>query len=424
MTRINRFTTQAFRLRLFVAIAIASSSTTMAQSTNSATIPAPSESRNLSAQSALVFRTITPVRIGSSIVRLGDVIRPVNENLAIWPQLKRAWIGLVPVSGKEMVIDRERLGVAIRNTGTVFSPINLLGPDEIKVIYDATLALPDNRSRAEHQPNPNLVQPINHSSPSVSRSPGSSQIRHAFGSTSTQHGLAHNRASLGQSPEYASQRLSEPAAVAVINRILAGIRRNYPELSDSYDIEIDTKSPHLTPLKMMVGLPEIEFESTPGEGLVNLKVTGKSADGDLVATVATTFQSLPKIYFPAEGLKRGQLITINDVVAKPMAKQKVKPSHIQDIDFVVGRQARQPISANVPLSTENIGPPIIVNRGDRVDLQIVRGGIRVTTPAKAMGSGAESDTIEIETLSPRKRMLARVVDATLVEIITRAQTVR
>ena len=51
------------------------------------------------------------------------------------------------------------------------------------------------------------------------------------------------------------------------------------------------------------------------------------------------------------------------------------------------------------------------------------GGITVTTNAKSHGDGAESDLIEIETFEPRKRLLARVVQPGLVEIVTRAPKV-
>ncbi len=59
------------------------------------------------------FRVVTPVILTSPIVRLGDVVQPVDPHQAGWQRLSRAAIGLIPISGETMTIRRDRLGKAI-----------------------------------------------------------------------------------------------------------------------------------------------------------------------------------------------------------------------------------------------------------------------------------------------------------------------
>jgi len=81
------------------------------------------------------------------------------------------------------------------------------------------------------------------------------------------------------------------------------------------------------------------------------------------------------------------------------------------------------VRANQPINRGDVGSPILVHRGDLIEIRVVGGGISVTTNAKALGDGAVSELIEIETLQPRKRLIARVVQPGMVEIVTRAPKV-
>jgi flagella basal body P-ring formation protein FlgA len=100
--------------------------------------------------------------------------------------------------------------------------------------------------------------------------------------------------------------------------------------------------------------------------------------------------------------------------------EKIDSDAITDPLQAVGLEVRKTLRADQPFSLADIGSPILVHRGDLVEVRVRSGGVTVTTNAKTMNDGAESDLVEIETTRPRKRLLARVVQTGLVEIVTRA----
>ena len=54
-----------------------------------------------------------------------------------------------------------------------------------------------------------------------------------------------------------------------------------------------------------------------------------------------------------------------------------------------------------------------------MDLRVVGTGNIITTAAKAIEDGPLNGLVEVETLRPRKRKIARVVDSGVVEILSR-----
>ena len=68
---------------------------------------------SITAHTRWMLRTKSDVRVGSPIVRLGDIVEPNDPNMAAWKRLARAPIGLVPIGGQAMVIDRDRLNSII-----------------------------------------------------------------------------------------------------------------------------------------------------------------------------------------------------------------------------------------------------------------------------------------------------------------------
>ena len=54
---------------------------------------------SVDAKTRWAFRAVSPVTVHSNIVRLGDVVRPLDPDMAGWQRLSRSVIGLVPLGG-------------------------------------------------------------------------------------------------------------------------------------------------------------------------------------------------------------------------------------------------------------------------------------------------------------------------------------
>ena len=92
----------------------------------------------------VTFRSLKSVSLSSNLIRLGDVVEPVDPELPGWDQISRLGIGLVPVGGDEMLIERVRLESFIHSGQKKPTLIRWIGPPKIRVCCKPRRALTDN----------------------------------------------------------------------------------------------------------------------------------------------------------------------------------------------------------------------------------------------------------------------------------------
>ena len=100
------------------------------------------------------------------------------------------------------------------------------------------------------------------------------------------------------------------------------------------------------------------------------------------------------------------------------------PSEVDEKQFgslqqLVGMEVSKSLRLNRPILKTDVRHPTVVRRGDLLDLRVVGAGIVITTPAKALEDGPINGLVEVETLRPRKRKIARIVASGVVEILSR-----
>lgn len=347
----------------------------------------PVEWATTDAQTRWAFRTISPATVSSPIIRLRDVIQPLDPNMAGWQRLSRSPIGLIPLSGEAMVIERERLAKAIRRAEATPAAIDWVGPVNIEVIY------------RRGGPTRSQISPVSYEQPS--------------GSNQQPYG--------GVPAATAAPPKLPPAAIrSILSQIDRALNQQHPAVIESFVVEIDPRQDELTPLDLMVGVPQVEFILPPADGECRIRIVGQTYDDPCVSVVRANLTAHPKVVFPKATYQRGHRLRYEDLTLQPIPEDQIDGAYVSDVAELIGMEVRRSVRASQPISRSDVGSPILVRRGDLVEIRVIGGGISVTTNGKAMEEGAESETIEVETLSPRKRMLARVVQSGLVEILTRA----
>jgi flagella basal body P-ring formation protein FlgA len=93
------------------------------------------------------------------------------------------------------------------------------------------------------------------------------------------------------------------------------------------------------------------------------------------------------------------------------------------LDDVVGKEAARNIPAGQTLDNQYVRSPLLVKRGDVVDLFARAAGVQVSTKARAREEGSHGDLINVELLADRRPLLARVCGIQEVEILAAAPSV-
>ncbi len=314
--------------------------------------------------------------------------------MPLWQRLRAAPIAMFPVNSTTMTIDRDRLDKVIRKAEATPDAIDWLGPREITVVYDASGKQPNLALRTNS--NPELAQVAYQSDMSSSQSAGA-EPRSTIRSADAQR---------------------------IVHWVELAIKRELPEVADSFEIKMDSSQIGMDPLQPISGVTSIQTIDKIQSGICRMRVIGRSSDGPVESTIAIQLVAYPKVVVPRTTLARGHRISESDLDVVPIPTEKLESNLIVDANQIVGMEVRKTLRADYPIPASDIGSPVLIHRGDLVEVRVMSGGVTVTTNAKSLGDGAEADLVEIETIRPKKRLVARVVRTGLVEIVTRAPAMR
>ncbi|MGB3625016.1 MAG: flagellar basal body P-ring formation chaperone FlgA [Henriciella sp.] len=69
---------------------------------------------------------------------------------------------------------------------------------------------------------------------------------------------------------------------------------------------------------------------------------------------------------------------------------------------VLGREVRRTVYVGQTISMKDTQAPRLVTRNQLVTVKYIRGGLEITTTGRAMGEGAENDSVTVLNLKSRK----------------------
>jgi flagellar basal body P-ring formation protein FlgA len=347
--------------------------------------------------------------VSSPLIRLRDVAAPVGPASSWWERAGGVIIGMMPIDGGEMVIERDRLIAAIDQDASI-PKIAWTGADSVRVKMVA--------AHASKVDAPNVSMPVagtvahtNAVAPSAE-----SSVVLSTATTPMRDASANDTTNLPALNSNDSDR--------VVRLIHFAIDRVDLSLRDSYDITIDPAQSALQNLADVRRVDRIEFLSTPTEGMILSKVFGVTSRHEIDQTIQVSFAARSMVVVPRDNLRRGQIIKAADLILVPAPRGFPIESAVKNIDDAVDMQVVNVLQKDRPISLSSITRPVIIERGDLVEVHVIGGGVTVATSARSLAKGAMGDLIAVETLEPRKKIIARVARSGLVEVFTRPPRVR
>lgn len=140
--------------------------------------------------------------------------------------------------------------------------------------------------------------------------------------------------------------------------------------------------------------------------------------------VMATITLPPSIVVAVNSIAKGDMLRASDLQVQRLKPGAVRKDGFETIEQIVGREAARSIAAGQPLDATYVRLPLMVRRGDVVELYARSGGVQVHTRARARDEGSVGDLINVELLSNRRALLARVCGLQEVEILGAAPSVR
>jgi flagellar basal body P-ring formation protein FlgA len=146
---------------------------------------------------------------------------------------------------------------------------------------------------------------------------------------------------------------------------------------------------------------------------INVSVDSQPAARFLATAIVDDWREVPVLN---KNLERGMLISPEDVEVVRMNLFKQPPNVADSVKEVVGRRAKQRISAGETIKKHLIDIPPIIPAGKPISVLYRSGGVHATVTGVAMEDGFEDGVIKVKNDRSRRILKARVINADQVEV--------
>ncbi len=119
-----------------------------------------------------------------------------------------------------------------------------------------------------------------------------------------------------------------------------------------------------------------------------------------------------------EPIAAGQTIGRNQVGTDQRPRLGVGEGMVERVEDAVGKAARRAIRAGSPIYGSNLTEPVMVERGDQVQVEVRSGAARLSLPGQAEGAGRKGEKVLIRSGISGKRFTATILDAGKVRVET------
>ena len=145
-------------------------------------------------------------------------------------------------------------------------------------------------------------------------------------------------------------------------------------------------------------------------GMIDVEVAVRRGDQPVQTVHLQPIVSLSRrVVVARRAINQKAPIRPEDVELTELTFSRLDRLGTTSVEQVIGQRAKQFIPAGTMIELPNLESVPLVKRGELVDVISRAGGITVVTTAKAMGSGALGETVELRGCERRSRRLVGVV---------------
>lgn len=122
------------------------------------------------------------------------------------------------------------------------------------------------------------------------------------------------------------------------------------------------------------------------------------------------------IVVTAQALKRGSLLSKADLRLQRVNLAETRNGTLYNAEEAIGMELRRTLAAATPLRIRDLDEPMVIKRGDRVQIAARLGGLRVIMPGTALANGRIGQQIAISNDRSDRKVRAKVIAEGQVEV--------
>jgi flagella basal body P-ring formation protein FlgA len=116
-----------------------------------------------------------------------------------------------------------------------------------------------------------------------------------------------------------------------------------------------------------------------------------------------------KIFVLKHNGKKGDVIRSGSVTASEVQFNENKPGYPSKLDEITGRTLKKDVTEGTAISYSLIDDPVMIHRGEIIDIVAENKKLYVQTKGKAMEKGKMGDSIRVKNMSSDREVIGKVV---------------
>lgn len=192
-------------------------------------------------------------------------------------------------------------------------------------------------------------------------------------------------------------------AEQIIARLQQDIARKY----DGYDkvtIVLDNPGqnvmlPTTVPASFSISNLTVDPTSRRMNAILTAPAEGTPIVQTSIAGRAVPLRDVPVL---AEGHRSGQMIRREDLVMLPTPVDRIGTEVLTNPDDMVGKIVKRGINARALIKNQDVQLPMLVKRGEMVNVSMKQGVMALSMRARALEDGARGDTVRVQNQTTKK----------------------
>lgn len=151
-----------------------------------------------------------------------------------------------------------------------------------------------------------------------------------------------------------------------------------------------------------------------GSQTVHTRCEGSAPWAIYVPAQISLFRELP---VATRNLERGEIVSSGDISLEVVNTSLVRQGQLADAGSIIGKEVKRPVAKGDPFRVAALDAPLVVKRGDPVEIKLEAGAITVNTMGVALGNGRIGERIRVKNGQSERTISARVIAAGKVSAI-------
>ncbi len=189
-------------------------------------------------------------------------------------------------------------------------------------------------------------------------------------------------------------------------------------IEEKADVTLTVGSPKIIfsadhPLKLTIHALQVDTKSQRWQGQVYVLANGKT---ETVKPISGTYMGMMDVPVLTRQLGRNDIIEASDLSVKAVLKSQLRKETVTDSSKLIGQSPRAVISANRPIRMGEVNSPIVIKKGDAVQMTYTNPYMSLRATGVALQDGSKGDMIRVKNDKSEKAISGRIQGAGHIEV--------